>query len=340
MTKKGRLLSLFLAFIIIFTMLPMQVFADESLHNGLSGTYNWIPTGYTHWGDPSLVNDLKSMNGYKISVWFADVNGQDENGNPTYAWGDPQKSRQIGRTVYFRRTPLETYSGKTVGMDFWSDGDIYSQTTLGWGWDDSKVTQKDAIEEGIPFPYATTYMYLEDSEGEYWKGCKAYFENLRIGLISLNSCGYSLYDIAFSDKDYVGNYGFVEVRDFFCRMLDMEHPEKVDLKKFYNCFYKNYVENRGRKIENLTWDVTLCNDGEALLRALIDTVGDYYEIPIKGHYNLDEESEYIENYIDKIPTAKLATEKDFQLPFPSAMKEKEGTKGINNASAEYLKSYF
>ena len=37
MTKgKSRIISLFLAFIMIFTMLPMNVFADDSLHNGLS----------------------------------------------------------------------------------------------------------------------------------------------------------------------------------------------------------------------------------------------------------------------------------------------------------------
>ena len=32
---KSRIISLFLAFIMIFTMLPMNVFAD-SLHNGMS----------------------------------------------------------------------------------------------------------------------------------------------------------------------------------------------------------------------------------------------------------------------------------------------------------------
>ena len=73
MTKgKSRIISLFLAFIMIFTMLPMNVFADDSLHNGLSAPYIWIaPAGYVG-GNGNLINDLKSMNGYKLSVWFAD----------------------------------------------------------------------------------------------------------------------------------------------------------------------------------------------------------------------------------------------------------------------------
>lgn len=73
MTKgKSRIISLFLAFIMIFTMLPMNVFADDSLHNGLSAPYTWkAPAGYVG-GNGNLINDLKSMNGYKLSVWFAD----------------------------------------------------------------------------------------------------------------------------------------------------------------------------------------------------------------------------------------------------------------------------
>ena len=72
MTKgKSRIISLFLAFIMIFTMLPMNVFADDSLHNGLSASYVYTPkpddTPYT-----GSVNEIKSMNGYKLSVWFAD----------------------------------------------------------------------------------------------------------------------------------------------------------------------------------------------------------------------------------------------------------------------------
>ena len=72
MTKgKSRIISLFLAFIMIFTMLPMNVFADDSLHNGLSAPYTWSPSvGYV--GNGNLINDLASMNGYKLSVWFAD----------------------------------------------------------------------------------------------------------------------------------------------------------------------------------------------------------------------------------------------------------------------------
>ena len=67
---KSRIISLFLAFIMIFTMLPMNVFAS-SFHNGMSAAYVYNPkpgdTPYT-----GSVNEIKSMNGYKLSVWFAD----------------------------------------------------------------------------------------------------------------------------------------------------------------------------------------------------------------------------------------------------------------------------
>ena len=340
MTKgKSRIISLFLAFIMIFTMLPMNVFADNSLHNGLSAPYVYRPTKTdTPYTGP--YNQIKSMNGYKLSVWFADMVGQDEKGNPIYGWGDSEFTQQIGVTYYWRRTDLVLKSGEPIKLGFWSTGNIYSQTNLGEDWGDSFMSASMAAENGEELYYSATDYQLEHGSSR-WASCQSYFNNLSIGLKAIVSCGFSLYDVAFNDKDFKDVYGFLEVRDFFARMLDMEHPERADLQKFHNLFYQNYVLDQGREMDAIDWDVTIWNDEQALLHALIDTVGDYYGIPIQGCYDFNDPAttKRIRDGIAKVPVSILATASDFQLPFPTAMNEKTDT-GINNASSQYLKSYF
>ena len=211
-------------------MLPINVFADDSLHNGLSAPYTWTPTS-DYVGHGNLINDLKSMNGYKLSVWFAEHNGFDEKGNPTFDWENPT---QIGSTYYWRRTALQTKSGEKVGIDFWSLGNIYSQISQGQTWDGFDGSQIWSDDPGAKFQYSATDWQLRNAQqtnGSWsWKGRQAYFNNLALGLRAINTCGYTLYEVAYGDGDtYTSLNGFNEVRDFFARMIDMENPESVDL---------------------------------------------------------------------------------------------------------------
>ena len=339
MTKgKSRIISLFLAFIMIFTMLPMNVFAD-SFHNGLSTGYPYTPVvgdvPYT-----GSVNEIKSMNGYKISVWFSEMVGQDENGNPVYGWDNPLLTEQVGKTIYWRRIPLQLKSGEWIKPGFWSAGNAFSQITRGEEWAISYVSASRAArnpDANKSFYYAATETQLERPSGTF-TGAKVYFNNLSMGLKAITSCGFTLYDIAYNDADYKDIYGFTGVRDLFARMLDMEHPENVNLKRFHDLFYSNYVLDQGRQMEALDWSITIWNDEEALWKALVDTVGDYYNIPIQGKYNLNANSPELAAQMEKIPNI-LATPEDFQLPFPSSMKEKSSP-GKNDASSQYLRSYF
>lgn len=327
-------------------MLPINVFADDSLHNGLSASYVYTPkpgdTPYT-----GSVNEIKSMNGYKLSVWFADEIGQDEKGNPIYGWGDTATTRQVGKTTYWRRIPLELKNGQPITLGFWSVGNVYSQTTLGETWYDNYMDAfkyKSTNDPFNSFYYGATSAQLNTPKST-WQGAQIYFNNLSMGLKAIDSCGFSLYDIAYNEKDFQGVHGFAEVQDFMRRMLNMNNPKEANLKKFHDLFYSNYVLKQGREMEALDWTTTMFNDEKALLKALIDTVGDYYGIPIQGRYdinasdpNLTADETFIMQQIAKVPNI-LATPEAFQLPFPKSMKEKTDI-GINDASSEYLKSYF
>ena len=339
MTKgKSRIISLFLAFIMIFTMLPLNVFAEgyANWYNGMSRPYTYTPNSKVVWGNSKLINDIVSMNGYRISVYFAELTGIDANGNPTYGWDDPTLHEQVGETIHWRRTPLVTKSGEAVGLDFWGRENIFSQTSQAVPWEDTVMDSFIAELEGEKFLYYTTDYQLK-VEGSAFKGCRAFLSNIAYGLKAINMCGYSLYEIAYNDSNFQNQHGFQEVRSFFARILNMEHPEKADLGRFHNYFYQRYVIEQGQKIEDLNWDVNFSVNDGALWKAIIDTVGDYYGIPIQGKYH---DEAYLESQINGIKSAEiLAAPIDFQLPYPASMKEKT-TSGINNASTEYLTSYF
>ena len=80
MLNKNRIISLFLAFIMIFTMFPLNVFANYnngSMANLGGGSYVYVPPKNAPASDFSLVNPLNSMNGYKVTVWFAEKVGEE-----------------------------------------------------------------------------------------------------------------------------------------------------------------------------------------------------------------------------------------------------------------------
>ena len=342
-----------MAFIMLFTILPMNVFADESLHNGLSGSYSWSYSGEPIGGNAALINDLNSMNGYKISVYFAEIDevATQEVGEPVYFWGDPLRSYQVGEIAYWRRCNLQTKSGKTVGLDFWSGSNIYDQVTNNTDWEHTLVSSRD----GEKFYYAATEWQLGNASSAF-KGCRAYISNVAVGVKAANLSGFSLYSIAYNDisaYDEEKINGFNEVRDFMCRMFDMENPKNVNLRTFHDALF-SYYSQHGLDINNLGWDTSIYsyyydvpNDGKSAEWVLNEWgKGILYAISEIRGLNIDVDTycssaynDYLYNKLSSGSGKILATEHDFQLPFPSTMHEKSTT-GKNNASGEYLKSYF
>lgn len=256
-----RLTSLLLTLVMVLTMLPTNVFGaqDSSWGNMFSGGYKVIPSGGGGSG-AGYINNLNSMNGYKISVWYAPMTGSDKDGEPIYDWD--KSATQIGETVYFRRDFLQDTSGNYVEPAFYNVNNIYSQTTLGYSWEEGYT--RSNMSGGKDFVYYATAGQDTDASlyGDIW---------------SLNMRQVNAYKSLLGTDPSKDNGGQKGLRDWIARMANMENPSSVNVNTF-----------------------------------------DFDTKPTQSS-----------------SARKMLSASDFQLPFPSAMKDKK-----SNESGEYIKSYF
>ncbi len=101
--KSSKILSLLLCMVMLITSLPISVFGAGFGNMEALGGYI---TGGSSSGS-GYISNLKSMCGYKISVWYAplDVVNSTE-GEKVYMWNSGTEF-QVGRTMYITRDKIQ-----------------------------------------------------------------------------------------------------------------------------------------------------------------------------------------------------------------------------------------
>ena len=318
-------------------MLPLNVFADN-LYNGSmgnlgGGSYVYVPPKNAPASDFSLVNPLNSMNGYKVTVWFAEKVGEELNSDgqvvPIYGWGDETKTEQVGRTLFMRRDFLLDKSGNPVNLAFWNNDGIYSQTTQKHDW--KKYVTSAYGNPDAKLLYSATE-WFRTSTSDVFNGMWI-INTIGYSIGYINNVGFSLYEICYDDPETASKYGLPEVRDFFARIFNMENPGSVDLEKIYEIFYKYYVLEYGQNIDAIAPHTP--GFGTPYYNAIINLIREYFGVNI----NINSSYEDIKAALQNKPV--MIDFNDFNLPFPDAMTSKNTPKnGKNDATPEYIKSYF
>ena len=144
--KSRKLISLFLSILMILSIVPTNILADNIWVN-MDGYNSSGSGGGGGRIETRFVNNLNSMNGYKVSIWYCPQTGTEtvieynKDGTemihklPSFDWSaEANAAFQAGNTIYLRRQDIITKQGEYVLPNVYNIGTIYSQTTLGYDW--------------------------------------------------------------------------------------------------------------------------------------------------------------------------------------------------------------
>ena len=209
--KYKRVLSILLVFLMCFTLSPISVSADIfSFANMAAGG---SVTGGGGGSNPGYINNLNSMCGYKVSIWYAPIDTiKSTRDNPKYLWNSGYE-QQLGNTIYLRREYIELKEKPNTRVEpvFWNTNSIYQQSTKGFIWEDGYKKN--------PFVYyPTEFVYSVDGldNNSIWDFQKTYAK-------------WALSNLPVNQSDWTE--GHKELHDFICRMYNMENPSNVDYTK-------------------------------------------------------------------------------------------------------------
>lgn len=181
-------ISLFLSLVMILSLLPSTTIFGSMMNMG--GGAVTIPAGGGG-GSTNWDQNVNSMWGYKISVWYAKLDTErSTNTNKVYKWDSKEDGdvQQLGNTIFLRRQNLKDLSNKYgVVPAFWNDDNIFKQTTLGNNyWYGYKRISTS------PFTYVSTefvsdaakvnLQYAQSILDTYWNN-RVYFSNKYIPML-------------------------------------------------------------------------------------------------------------------------------------------------------------
>lgn len=230
--KSRKLISLFLSILMILSIVPTNILADNIWVN-MDG-YN---SGGSSGGgriESRFVNNLNSMNGYKVSVWYCPMTGTDaveeydEHGQtvirsiPTFDWSaETNAAFQAGKTIYLRRQDIKTKQDEYVLPNVYNTDTIYSQTTRGKTWDMGKK-----LTSNQKFEYFSTY-WLENIKNnnpqEYNRMVANFVEQNSNSLKTIWSY------IPFEKEEKYWNVAEKGLVDWVQRIYNMENPRSVNI---------------------------------------------------------------------------------------------------------------
>lgn len=224
----------------LFSLLPMglipAVSGSDSFGNMTAGGVVTIKPG-TGAGSVDWNNNLNSMHGYKISVWYAvidEVASTPE--KPVYKWDSTDSSEcfQIGENIYFRDSYLALDNGTLVSPSVWGKGNVFSLTTQGRLWSETRANGR--IDT---FRYYATESTVKDgnTKTDYFNGNTAAEAGTEYGCFGSKNFAISyakeylnldisdpavLQTLAEDHPDW--NDGQKSLQDWINRIFDMSNP--------------------------------------------------------------------------------------------------------------------
>lgn len=216
----SRLLAFLMATVMTVGLLPNNVIptvnADESWGNMTGGTVTIKPG--TGAGSVDWNNNLNSMHGYKISVWYAaldPVETAKHPDEPSYYWGSEDRTKcfQVGGNAYFRDSDLATKSGQRVAPAMFGKGNIYELTTRNQTWSNTITSIRDTA---FHYKYMDFYTKNPNPKMDYFNGVSK--EVLGTSWSVLGSKNYA--------KTYARDYLGLDIsKPDVLKTLAEDHPE-------------------------------------------------------------------------------------------------------------------